>query len=418
MRIVPCIVVLAFLCCCSTGCQLSNKKDGSGASGGSGPFLGAGSGSGEKPKLAPTSDPLAGAAVSGADLEGLLAGRVIDARTGQPADAQIHYVCLDDPKAEEAPIDVAVNAQGYFMIQGLKSGKQYKLIARTKNGERLMTGVSITRVPNVHMLIRVSEDFSVPNPGKANGDKGTKKAANSGESPTSVQIQGWQSPTYPQGPPTLPPPSYGADASKIAGKDTIKLPTMEWKAPPLPPAPKSWQTPPPVKITPPVPPPLSTAPGQTPVPSCVLVGKKLENFALLDISLTPWEYRTSKRGKVILLDFWMPTCVPCRDAVYTLNMLQNKYGYGLDVVGIAYEEGTPAEQANKVTKTALLWHTNYQLLLGGGRTCPVKRDFRVQRFPTLVLIDESGMIVWQHEGGLDRSHIEDLDFAIKQRVMK
>src|ERR1700736_1073386 len=107
MRIVPCIIVLAFLCCFSTGCQLFNKKDGSNGNGGSGPFLGASSGSGEKPKLAPTSDPLAGAS-AGADLDGLLAGRVIDARTGQPADAQIHWICLDDPKAEEAPIDVAV----------------------------------------------------------------------------------------------------------------------------------------------------------------------------------------------------------------------------------------------------------------------------------------------------------------------
>jgi thiol-disulfide isomerase/thioredoxin len=154
------------------------------------------------------------------------------------------------------------------------------------------------------------------------------------------------------------------------------------------------------------------------VPSCVLVGKKLDNFALLDISLSTWEYKTT-RHKLMLLDFWMTNCPPCRDAIYTLKMLQDKYGpQGLEVVGIAYEEGSPAEQARRVTDTAMYFKTNYQLLLGGGKQCPLKRSFQVQQLPTLVLIDESGTIVWRHDGGLERADIDDLDFRIRGRLMK
>jgi thiol-disulfide isomerase/thioredoxin len=286
----------------------------------------------------------------------------------------------------------------------------------------LMSGVTITKVPNVHLLIRVSEDLTAPtNPGKAGdkatGDKGQKKTANPGEIPTAVPSPGWQPQTYLPTPIPLPPAGGGIDASKIAGKDAIKPPLMKQPSPlppPPPPLDNNWPTPPPVQV----PPPATTTPGRTPIPSCALIGDKLENFALLDIGLTPWEYKTRK-PKLMLLDFWSTTCVPCREAAYTLSALQNKYGpVGLEVIGIAYEEGTPADQAKRVTLAAQNLHTNYQLLLGGGKTCPVRRAFQVQRYPTLVLIDENGMKVWSCEGSLDRQHIEDLEFQIKRRLQK
>jgi thiol-disulfide isomerase/thioredoxin len=268
------------------------------------------------------------------------------------------------------------------------------------------------------MLIRVSEDFTVPGnsaPGKQ-GDKAQKKAANPGEIPASAQTPGWQPQIYVPAPIALPPASPGVDASKIANKDTVKPPLM-WQQPPIPAPPpleNNWPAPAPVKV----PSPVSITPARTPLPSSALVGTRLENFALLDIGLTAWEYKTRK-PKLMLLDFCTSACIPCRDAAYTLSRLQNTYGpSGLEVIGIFYEEGTPAEQANRVTKTAQLWHTNYQLLLGAGKTCPVKRDFRIQRFPTLVLIDENGTIVKRCEGNLDRAAIEDLEFQIKRRLVK
>lgn len=418
MRSVPCIVVLACLFLPAVGCQLSNKKDSAGTGGG--PFLGS-SGGGDKAKGPESGDPLAGGAAGSSTLEGLLAGKVIDAKTGQPTEAQIRWVCLDDPKDEEAPIDVAVDRQGYFMIQGLKSGKQYRLVARSKTGDRLMTGVSITRVPNVHMLIRVSEDFTLPGtplPGKQNDKNQKKPAAPAADAGASLQAPGFPPGVQQATPATLPPPNYGIDASKIAANPAIKPPLASVPgAKPASPE-NAWHTSPEVSIAPPVPNPLPSASAAAPVPSCVLVGKKLENFALMDISFTPWEYRARKH-KLVLLDFWMTNCVPCRDAIYVLRNLQDKYGpLGLEVVGIAYEDGSLPEQAHRVTQTAQLLKTNYQLLLGAGKDCPVKRSFQVQRFPTLVLVDDNGMVIWQHEGALTSSRIEDLDFAIKKRVVR
>jgi thiol-disulfide isomerase/thioredoxin len=436
VRIVPCIIVLAILCLPSTGCQLFTKKD-SGSSSGGGTFLGNGNSSGEKHKTVESTDPLVTSGASATNVDGLLSGKVIDAKTGQAVEAQIRWVYLDDSKEEEAPIDILGNQQGYFTIAGLKTGKHYKLVARAKVGERWMTGVCITKVPDTHMLIRVSEDFTPQAPpqgkqtdNKAAGDKAPKKTT---ANPPEIPSGSWTPGVQQAAPATyLPPPTYAADPSKIAASDTVKPPQVNIRGPkppmpPLPAAPLPENNssppigPPAVKISQPVPlaQPAALPPGPAPVPSCVLVGKKLDNFALYDTNLTTWEYSKNKRGKLLLLDFWTTNCLPCRDAVFTLKILQDKYGPdGLQVVGIAFEEGTLVEQAQRVNTTTKLQQINYQMLLGGGRECPVRKSFQVERFPTLVLVDENGAIVWWHEGALVRAQIDELEVRIKARLLK
>jgi thiol-disulfide isomerase/thioredoxin len=160
-----------------------------------------------------------------------------------------------------------------------------------------------------------------------------------------------------------------------------------------------------------------TAPA-APAPSCVLVGQQLINFALRDISGEVWEWKRNRKGKLVLLDFWSTTCVPCLHTVPHLHVLQEKHGWaGLEVIAIANEKGNSQEEkAHRVAGMAARMNTNYRLLLDGGTACPVRRDFAVQYFPTLVLLDENGWILWRHEGELSRSELTDLELLIKRRL--
>src|SRR5262249_52301184 len=99
------------------------------------------------------------AAHPGDDVNGILAGTVIDRSSQKPQEVYIRYVCLDDAKQAEAPIDVAVMPGGYFTIRGLQPNKQYKLIARGKSGDKLIAGVSYAKTPNVRVAIELREDF-------------------------------------------------------------------------------------------------------------------------------------------------------------------------------------------------------------------------------------------------------------------
>jgi thiol-disulfide isomerase/thioredoxin len=185
------------------------------------------------------------------------------------------------------------------------------------------------------------------------------------------------------------------------------------------PAATSWapgNTPsPPPRPEVPIPPLL----GPARVPSCVLTGDTLYNFALRDVNGQPWEFR-QRRGRVVLLDFWGTWCVPCLQAVPHLNILQSSYGpYGLEVVGIEYErEPVPLpEQAQRVHRVRQRLGINYRLLLASDSPypCPVKSQFGVSQFPTLVLLSERGQIIWR-SAGLGPQELRELEVIIRQQL--
>lgn len=160
--------------------------------------------------------------------------------------------------------------------------------------------------------------------------------------------------------------------------------------------------------------------GEAHVPSCVLVGRRLENLALYGLEGQPWEFRRHRKGKVVLLDFWSTTCRPCLHAVPHLCNLQARYkDYGLEVVGIAYEEGHFAEQVQKIKGVRGRLAMNYLTLVGGGSqgTCPVKNNFEVAFLPTLVLLDERGTIVWRSaRDGITPEKLRELENEIRLRL--
>jgi len=61
----------------------------------------------------------------------------------------------------------------------------------------------------------------------------------------------------------------------------------------------------------------------------------------------------------------------------------------------------------------------YRLLLGGAserEPCPVLTQFAVRGFPTLVLLDEQGRIIWRGDGALTRETLQDLHLQIRQHL--
>lgn len=375
---------------------------------------------------------------------GVLAGRVIDSYNRRPPPTYIQVVQAKGKDGKEpsgAPIEVATDSNGYFTIQGLQPGRSYQLIARAKDGDRKLAGMTWARPPDPRLLIRVSEDFVTP---------GTPDVPASPGTPTRGQPAGERS--------QLPPPVW-PDSGAVAGQP----PAPDWTGSAEPgsplrravelgqPLPRAGapvsDTPggppsghrdrsreitipggPPVAAAPDAPvspglalpsPAAPVAPAAGPVPFCVLLsGRKLDNFALNDLNGKRWEFRRNRRGRLVLLDFWWTGCIPCRQAIPHLNILQQNYGpYGLEVVSLAYETGTPEEQARKVRGVRDRYSINYRLLLGTGlqTECPVRTQFQVTHFPTMVLIDESGQIILRLDG-LDAQRLRELETEIKRRL--
>lgn len=490
IRVVACVIVWTGLSLGLTGCSLFKKNAKGPDRAPLPPPPPAARNGGKEPARFPGSDPIkeSVAGADSADVGGLLAGTVFDAYNGHPKDVFVRYIDLDDNKQEETPIDVAVSSEGHFTIHGVKPNHHYKLIARAKDGSRMLAGVTYTKAPNirVHILIREENANGAipPVPGapvytpksqesgvrsQESGGKGQESGVKSQEpgnksdgsekaeekktsqrgtgpdwgpvTPANVSVggnipelptrpiqvsnpprdQGWQPGVVNNNPPAWPPLMDTTPRKNVAIPSIrIETPRPIAAAAPAVVAPVpaargdgSWG---PGPLSPAVP----TRPAVVParVPSCVLVGKKLVNLALNDVNHKPWEFKSDRKGKLVLFDFWGTMCVPCKQAIPHLRILQSQYGgAGLEVVGIAYEAGGSfEEQAGRVNAVAQRLQINYRLLLGGGSQCPVQASFNIRAIPTMVLVDENGWIVWRNEGLPNRSQLEELELIIKRRL--
>jgi thiol-disulfide isomerase/thioredoxin len=371
-----------------------------------------------------------------ATVSGVLAGRVLDSYDRNPPPAFIKVVQVGangaNAASAPAPVEVATDGQGFFAVRGLQPGQHYQLIARTRDGSPKLAGTVWATPPNPRILIYMSEDLytqntpPAPPPPQIPGQPSTQTPNNgapvqNGAAPaesnrdpskpsSSIPQQRAElgTPIKIEGDPSTPPPT-----SDVRLQDVVKGPGYA-NVPPvasIPPQPNQREGPPnPAGSLPALP---------TPVPSCVLNGKQLDNFALRDLSGQPWEYRTQHRGRLVLLDFWGSWCVPCRAAISHLRILQHNYGhYGLEVVGIAYENDAPfQEQVRKVQSVRDTWGINYQLLMGSSMLyCPVKTQFEVRSFPTLVLLDQNSRIIWRCDDGLTAEKLQDLELIVKQQL--
>jgi thiol-disulfide isomerase/thioredoxin len=415
VRVAPCLIVAASLCLTVLGCSNTNRRQGNGSDG---IFMGAGPQS-SGTKKAESTDPIFSTAGPQPEIEGMLAGYVLDSATGRPVSANIRCTCLDDPKAEEAP--VSTDTRGNYTIQGLKSGKRYKLVANSRQEGRNLVGIKYTVAPNPVANIKLQEEVSpstegggAPPPAPPGG-KPAEPEKNTGalpkpERPASAQVP---VPTWGPSVGTVPVPGPG-------GNPGVGIRPPAPQQTPAAGGPGGWDRSPvrPERIADnarPWQPPVGSIP---PAGSAVVVGKRVVTFTLLDVNGQRWEYRKDRRGKVMLLDFWSTSCPPCLKTMPALRQLKETYGpTGLEVVAIAYEHsGTPAEQAKRVSDTAQRLGMTCKLLMGSGPQCEVKTQFRVHAYPTLILLDENGDIVWYLTGQPETYQLGELERTIRMKL--
>jgi thiol-disulfide isomerase/thioredoxin len=109
------------------------------------------------------------------------------------------------------------------------------------------------------------------------------------------------------------------------------------------------------------------------------------------------------KGKFVLLDFWATWCAPCRRDLSAVEKLHQEFHRkGLVVLGV--NGGEDSETVNEFLLSSKL---SYPILLTPDSG--VMQSYRVSAFPTVVLIDADGKIVFYHVGaGGDKALRESL----------
>jgi thiol-disulfide isomerase/thioredoxin len=329
-----------------------------------------------------------------ADASGILAGRVVDSRDRAVGVSYVQVQPVED-RPGQAPVDVETTPQGHFYVRGLTPGQSYRLIARTRQDGKVAVGEVVARPPAVTIVIAVSDDYT--NRESGIGSRGSNPGVRSlpdsrSPSPDSRGSGIEQIQTRPPSGDFLTPSS----AENLAASASAAMPSASIASPGLP----------------------STTPqlGWEPqsdggaVPDCLVSNGRLLTLRLKDPDGRVWDF-ANHQGKLVLIDFWGSWCTPCLKAIPELTRLQQTYRTrGLEVVGIACENGSNAENVDKVKGIRRrMPYINYRLLVGGepGKD-PVREQFHPPAYPYLVLLDSDGTILWRGKGAASISELEPI----------
>jgi thiol-disulfide isomerase/thioredoxin len=127
--------------------------------------------------------------------------------------------------------------------------------------------------------------------------------------------------------------------------------------------------------------------------------QKLIDFRLPDYQGRPVRFQELD-ADLVLIDFWGTWCGPCLQSIPHLVELQNRFGpRRLKVVGIAYEQGPAEGRTAALASTVRRLGINYPVLVGpSDGSCPLQAALHVQAYPTMVLVDRHGRILWRDQG--------------------
>ena len=114
---------------------------------------------------------------------------------------------------------------------------------------------------------------------------------------------------------------------------------------------------------------------------------------------------TGMRGKVVVLNFWFVGCAPCRQEIPELNNLVEKFSTGGQVEFIAIALDKKAAIQKMLTKLPF----RYRHIPEGERIA--KDQFGVAMYPTHVVIDQEGKVVF-HTSGLSPATIPAIETSI------
>jgi thiol-disulfide isomerase/thioredoxin len=109
------------------------------------------------------------------------------------------------------------------------------------------------------------------------------------------------------------------------------------------------------------------------------------------------------RGRVVLIDFWATWCGPCERTMPALKRLVDKHGArGFEVLSINEDAGPngPAKALAYARGKGLPWPVVHDR--GGA----VAERYKVQAYPTILLIDKRGLVRQVHVGVLSIDRLE------------
>ena len=107
------------------------------------------------------------------------------------------------------------------------------------------------------------------------------------------------------------------------------------------------------------------------------------------------------RGKVVLINVWATWCAPCRSELPALEAAYLQFrGPDFELVGVSVDSGAKQGQVRAMAEDFGL---SYPIVLDPNKRVTV--DWQVRGYPTSVLLDRKGHVVWRKQGEVESDEL-------------
>jgi len=125
-----------------------------------------------------------------------------------------------------------------------------------------------------------------------------------------------------------------------------------------------------------------------------LTAQNVSNFEYKDLENNTRSYNELKGEKLTLIDFWATWCKPCNKAIPELNKIYELYkNKGVEIIGINCDGPRSVSKVAPLSKSLQI---QYPVLID--INSELKTELNILAFPTLIIVNSKGKIVWIHEG--------------------
>jgi len=145
--------------------------------------------------------------------------------------------------------------------------------------------------------------------------------------------------------------------------------------------------------------------------SITINAQKVNDFRLPDSQNKNTTFSELKGEKLTVIDFWATWCKPCIKAIPELNKVYEKFkDQGVSFISINCDGPRSIAKAVPMSNSLKI---AYPLLLD--INSDVKNQLNLAAFPTLIIVNEVGKIVYVHEGYAD-GYNEEITQALEKQL--
>ena len=113
-------------------------------------------------------------------------------------------------------------------------------------------------------------------------------------------------------------------------------------------------------------------------------------------------------GKFVIIDFWTYCCINCIHVLPTLKKIEEKYEKEVVVIGVHSAKFETEKDSKNITDAILRYEIKHPVI--NDHDHKIWDGFGVRSWPTLLLVDPEGKVVWAKNG---ETRFEELDLLLK-----